>query len=115
MMTQARGRKLTDKRRMLSFLAAVLIMRVARRFLISGRVQGVGFRYFTEDVAAREGLHGWVRNLPSGQVEARAEGDAESVERFERAIRHGPPSARVERVDVDDEAPSGHETGFSVR
>ncbi len=71
-------------------------MRVARRFLIRGRVQGVGFRYFADSVAAREGLHGWVRNLPDGGVEARVEGDAEAVERFERAVRHGPPAARVD-------------------
>lgn len=90
-------------------------MRVARRFLIRGRVQGVGFRYFTESVAAREGLHGWVRNLPGGSVETRVEGDAESVERFERAIRHGPPAARVDQVEVDDEVPDGRESGFAVR
>ena len=89
-------------------------MRVARRFLISGRVQGVGFRYFTEAVAAREGLHGWVRNLPDGRVEAAAEGEADAVERFERAVRHGPPGARVDAVDVDDTVPSGRDTGFTV-
>jgi acylphosphatase len=90
-------------------------MRVARRFLIRGRVQGVGFRYFTESAAAREGLHGWVRNLPGGGVEVRAEGEAEAVERFERAIRHGPPAARVDGVEVEDEVPNGRESGFAVR
>jgi acylphosphatase len=90
-------------------------MRVARRFLISGRVQGVGFRYFTEAAAAREGLHGWVRNLPDGRVEAAAEGEAAAVDRFERAIRHGPAGAHVEAVDVEDQVPHGRETGFMVR
>ena len=90
-------------------------MRVARRFVISGRVQGVGFRYFAESAAAREGLNGSVRNLPDGRVEAIAEGEAESIERFERAIRHGPPGARVDHVDVDDTVPSGRDTGFTVR
>ena len=90
-------------------------MRVARRFLIGGRVQGVGFRYFTQAVARREGIHGWVRNLPDGRVEATAEGEAEAVERFERAIRHGPPGAHVDTVDVDDEVPTSRETGFAVR
>lgn len=90
-------------------------MRVARRFLIRGRVQGVGFRFFAESVAAREGLHGWVRNRPDGCVEARAEGEAEAIERFERAVRHGPPSARVDDVDVEDEVPNGRESGFAVR
>jgi len=90
-------------------------MKVARRFVVSGRVQGVGFRWFTQDTARREGAMGWVRNLPDGRVEATAEGDAEAVERFERAIRHGPPGAQVESVDVDDEVPTGRETGFAVR
>ena len=73
-------------------------MRVARRYLISGRVQGVGFRYFTEAAAAREGLHGWVRNLPDGRVEIDVEGEAEAMERFERNVSHGPPGARVSDV-----------------
>jgi acylphosphatase len=90
-------------------------MRIARRYFIRGRVQGVGFRYFTEASAGREGLDGWVRNLPDGRVEVAAEGEAESVERFERAIRHGPPGARVERVEVFDDVPGGGGAGFSVR
>jgi acylphosphatase len=89
-------------------------VRVARRFLISGRVQGVGFRWFAESAAAREGVHGWVRNLPDGRVEAHGEGDAEALERFERALRHGPPAARVETVEVDSVVPTGRDTGFSV-
>jgi acylphosphatase len=89
-------------------------MRVARRYLISGRVQGVGFRYFTEEVAGREGVHGWVRNLPDGRVEAAAEGDVAAVERFERAIRHGPRGAAVDDVEVFDDVPSDR-TGFTVR
>jgi len=87
---------------------------VARRYSISGRVHGVGFRYFTEAAARREGVHGWVRNLPDGRVEAEAEGDAEALERFERALRQGPPGARVEAVDVDHTVPHGHETGFTI-
>lgn len=90
-------------------------MRAARRFLISGRVQGVGFRFYAEAVAGREGVHGWVRNLLDGRVEVAAEGDAEALERFERAIRHGPRGARVDRVDVEDDVPTGRETGFSIR
>lgn len=90
-------------------------MLVARRYVISGRVQGVGFRYFTEAVAAREGLDGWVRNTPDHRVEVAAEGDAEALERFERSLRMGPPSARVDRVDVEEMVPSGRKTGFSIR
>src|SRR5262249_22503601 len=69
-------------------------MRVARRYLVEGRVKGVGFRYFTEAAASREGLSGWVQNLPDGRVEILAEGEAEAVERFEHKVRHGPPGAR---------------------
>jgi acylphosphatase len=89
-------------------------VRVARRFLISGRVQGVGFRWFAESAAARDGVHGWVRNLPDGRVEVQAEGDAEALDRFEGALRHGPPAARVETIDVDAVMPTGRDTGFSV-
>lgn len=90
-------------------------MVVAKRFLISGRVQRVGFRFFVEEHAAVEGVHGYVRNLPDGRVEALVEGDEESVERMERALRRGPPGARIESVDVEPVAPSGRATGFSVR
>jgi acylphosphatase len=90
-------------------------MRVARRYVIAGRVQGVGFRWFAHDVAAREGVDGWVRNLPDGRVEADIEGDVEAVDRVEVALRRGPASARVDHVDVDDHAPSGRTRGFSIR
>lgn len=80
-------------------------MRVARRFVISGRVQGVGFRFFAADAARREGLSGSVRNLDDGRVEAIAEGESESVVRFERTLRQGPSRARVEHVQVEDVEP----------
>jgi acylphosphatase len=90
-------------------------MIVARSYVIGGRVQGVGFRVFAEAAAAREGISGWVRNIGDGRVEVSAEGDAEAMERFERRLRHGPPSARVDRVDVDERMPTGRETGFTVK
>jgi acylphosphatase len=83
-------------------------MRVARRFVISGKVQGVGFRWFTHETASREGLKGWVRNLPDGRVEAVLEGEAEAITRVERALRSGPRGARVEKVQADDEEPGGY-------
>jgi acylphosphatase len=89
-------------------------MRVARRFLISGRVQGVGFRYFTQHAATRENLHGRVRNLADGRVEAEAEGEADAMERFEQALRHGPPAARVEQLEIEHIVPQGRDTGFSL-
>ena len=89
-------------------------LRMARRFLVSGRVTGVGFRYFTRDAARREGLTGVVRNLSDGQVEAIAEGDAESLTRFEMALRRGPARARVEQVEVDAVPVAGHYLGFTI-
>ena len=89
-------------------------VRIARRYLIAGRVQGVGFRWFLETAASREGIHGWARNLPDGRVEAQAEGDADAIERFERKLRHGPPAARVDGVEVDSVEPGGRDTGFTV-
>lgn len=81
---------------------------------MSGRVQGVGFRYFAQDAAEREGLHGYVLNRDDGTVEAVAEGDAESVERFERALRRGPSRSRVEHVMIDEINP-GQGRGFHIR
>jgi len=80
-------------------------MRIVRRYVIGGRVQGVGFRYFAQSVASRESISGWVRNLEDGRVETAAAGDAGAMERFERAIRQGPAGARVDRVDVDEAFP----------
>ena len=90
-------------------------MLIARRYVITGRVQGVGFRFFAEDAAAREGVHGWVRNQPDGTVEAWVEGDEESVQRIEAALHRGPSGARIERVDVEDVVPTGRATGFMVK
>ena len=93
-------------------------MRIVRRYVISGRVQGVGFRYFVQSVAHRESLSGWVRNLDDGRVETAAAGDGDAIERFERAIRQGPPAARVDGVMVDDTfpmAPMGRNTGFYIK
>ncbi len=89
-------------------------MLVARRYLVRGRVQGVGFRFFTYDTAYREGVGGAVRNLPDGRVEATVEGEAEAVERFERALRHGPRGARVDDVETEILTPSGTLTRFAI-
>ncbi|HYM22600.1 MAG TPA: acylphosphatase [Vicinamibacterales bacterium] len=89
-------------------------MRIARRYLIRGRVQGVGFRFFTEHAAAREGIQGWVRNLSDGSVEVAAEGEAEAMTRFEHALGQGPRNAHVDGVDAIDDVPGGH-SGFTIR
>jgi acylphosphatase len=89
-------------------------MRIARRFVINGRVQGVGFRWFTKDVAVREGVTGWVRNLPDGRVEGLLEGDPDAVARVERAIHSGPPGARVETVNVIPEDEDAGYRSFTI-
>ena len=92
-----------------------VLMRAARRYVLSGRVQGVGFRYFALDAARRENLRGYVTNRDDGSVEAVAEGDAESLERFERALRRGPSRSRVEQVMVDEVEPDMASSGFEIR
>lgn len=89
-------------------------MRVARRYLVSGHVQGVGFRYFAQDAARSEGLSGYARNLGDGTVESVAEGEAESLDRFEAALRRGPSRSRVEHVRVEGTEPTGRHTGFVI-
>ena len=90
-------------------------MIVARRYLVSGQVQGVGFRFFTEEAARREGLTGFVRNLDDGRVEAVVEGDADAVARFERALHLGPPLARVAHVATENRPPEQTTVGFEIR
>jgi acylphosphatase len=71
-----------------------------RRYLITGRVQGVGFRYAMAIEAGRLGLSGWVRNRGNDSVEAVASGEAPALDAFDRWAQRGPPAARVVAVDV---------------
>ena len=82
---------------------------------ISGRVQGVGFRDFTQREAQRRGLTGWVTNLADGRVEAIIEGTTDKVAELLELVKHGPPNARVDKVETDDETPTGEFKVFSVR
>jgi acylphosphatase len=88
--------------------------RVRRRVLVAGRVQGVWFRESCRDQAQAVGVGGWVRNLADGQVEVVLEGSPGAVDEVLAWCRRGPRRARVDRVDVVDEAPVG-EQGFRVR
>jgi acylphosphatase len=90
-------------------------VRIAKHYVVSGRVQGVGFRYFTQRAAARHGISGWVRNTPEGFVEIEAEGDAEAMRQFEDDIATGPAGARVDQVDKTAAAVAPNRTGFSIR
>ena len=85
----------------------------ARRFLVRGRVQGVGFRWFVEREALILGIAGWVRNRSDGRVEAVFEGEPDAVDRLVAWCRRGPPSALVSAVEVVSEEPTG-DAGFRV-
>ena len=86
---------------------------IARRCVVKGRVQGVGFRYFTHRVAQGLGLRGWVKNLPDGTVEAYAEGDDEPMAQFLSRIEKGPSLGLVESVEVGEVEPEGYQE-FSI-
>jgi acylphosphatase len=80
---------------------------------ISGQVQGVGYRFATQQQARNLGLSGWVRNLSDGRVEAVFEGQREVVEAMMQWCQHGPPAAQVDRVEVDLEPPQSLQ-GFEI-
>ena len=81
---------------------------------MTGRVQGVSFRYYAEHQARRLGVAGWVRNEPDGSVAAHVEGEAQAVDAMVAWLRQGPPAARVDRVDVSETQLTGA-TSFEVR
>lgn len=87
---------------------------MARRYLISGVVQGVGYRAFAERSARQLGVTGWARNQDDGGVEVHANGTVEQLDDFEARLRQGPRWAQVRAVDVSEAAVS-HETGFHTR
>jgi len=84
-----------------------------RHFAVRGRVQGVGFRWFTREAAESLGLSGWVKNKEDGSVEAEAEGTPDALEEFARVLRDGNPAARVESIEVRPVAPRGGK-GFPI-
>lgn len=87
---------------------------IARRIVVSGRVQGVFFRDSTVRTAESHGVAGWVRNRADGTVEAHLEGEPAAVDTVIAWARGGPPRAEVSRVDVADAEPEGL-GGFTVR
>lgn len=84
------------------------------RLVVTGRVQGVGYRYFVVRQAERLGVVGWVRNREDGAVELEAEGEAAALGRLVEALWEGPALARVEGVERTERTARGEERRFSV-
>ena len=89
-------------------------MTIARKVRISGRVQGVYFRAWTREEAERLGVHGWVRNLPDGSVEAHIQGEPAAVDQLIKLLSDGPSDARVSHVETE-EAVVENLSGFQIR
>lgn len=88
---------------------------VRAHVFIEGRVQGVYFRSYTQDVAERNNVTGWVRNLYDDRVEAVFEGEKELVEKVIDWCRHGPPGAHVTEISVTWQPYTGEFSSFAVR
>ena len=86
----------------------------AYQVVVHGRVQGVAFRYSAAKKALQLGLKGWVRNLSDGTVETRFEGKVSKTEEFLHWLSHGPPGARVLRVDKTKVSPGGFYKSFTI-
>lgn len=87
---------------------------VRKRILVGGRVQGVGFRYFTSSVGRNLGLVGQVRNEPDGTVLIEVEGDPIAVEQFLLQVQQGPALARVTTCEVEDLPPGSGLSAFEI-
>src|SRR5262245_35223001 len=87
----------------------------AKRYVIRGRVQGVGYRYFAQGVAERLGVTGYVRNLPTGDVEVHAEADDVILQGFKQELEQGPRMSRVSEVVETDVPVSGSYSSFLIR
>jgi acylphosphatase len=88
---------------------------VAAEVVVSGDVQGVGYRAFTQRAAEDLGLSGWVRNLYDGRVQVEVEGPRATVEKLLARLRHGPSLAEVTDVSVTWKTPTGSAQGFAIR
>ncbi len=84
------------------------------RCIVRGRVQGVWFRRYTQNVANELGISGWVRNCEDGSVEVEASVPEELFESFIAALRKGPPLARVDGIEIE-ETQHSYSGGFEVR
>ncbi len=89
--------------------------KTAVRVLVHGQVQGVGFRYFAQELAVELGLVGWVRNLSDGDVEAYTEGQRQVLETWIARLRQGPPLARVNDLRITWQIPQGTFRTFTIQ
>ena len=85
-----------------------------RRYIVSGRVQGVGFRWFVEHAAVQLGLAGWVRNRADGSVEVLASGTRQNLHDLYVELLKGPRASRVDKVEVEDAAPDTKMKSFRI-
>jgi acylphosphatase len=86
----------------------------ARRFVVRGRVQGVGFRWFVEREAHILGIAGWVRNNADGSVEVLAQGTRDQLSGLHSRLREGPRAARVDAVEEAEARPAANITSFRI-
>jgi acylphosphatase len=93
------------------FEGAMAGTQIFRRYLVTGRVQGVGFRWFVEREARLIGVGGWVRNCDDGAVEVLASGNNAQLSSLYDKLKEGPRASRIDEVEVEDAAPfSGYKT-----
>ena len=90
---------------------------ITKHVIISGRVQGVGFRYFTKKSAESLGVSGWVKNLRSGDVEVVLQGSSESIDEMMNRLEAGPTTARVDEIKELEDKPNAQQrvNGFNVK
>ena len=90
------------------------MIKTARRIVVHGMVQGVGFRFFVRHIGKRLGLTGDVRNLPDASVEIVVEGNAGPMDEFIREVRRGPSMAHVDRLEIHEIAAGGKSPAFTI-
>jgi acylphosphatase len=86
----------------------------AVRWIVVGRVQGVGYRYFARQAGTAAGVRGWIRNLPDGSCEVQVAGPPEAVQRFKEDLARGPRGSRVDDIDEERVTPDPSWRGFQI-
>lgn len=95
---------LTSREIIIMTYSRASIETIARRVMVSGQVQGVGFRYGLAELARNLNISGWCRNLKDGRVEAWIQGPKDAINTLLDWIQHGPPEALVQHVDIENQA-----------